>query len=106
MDMDVEINLKIPNIKNAALDENGYPIDSGSIRFTKTIRVPAVPKPGQVLPLSTSSGQTFECEVIGANWHEERELFVVYCKYAKRSIPQDHYDALMRSADWRMKPLL
>ncbi len=106
MDMDVEINLKIPRPKTPALDDHGYPIDTYAIRFTKTVTVSMVPKEGAVLPLSTQSGQTFEAAVIRSDWHDSREMFVVYCKYAQRSIPQAIYDDLMRGADWRAKPLL
>jgi hypothetical protein len=59
-----------------------------------------------LLPLSTQSGQTFEAAVIRSDWHESREMFIVYCKYAQRSIPQAIYDDLMRGGDWTAKPLL
>ena len=106
MDLDVEINLKIPRVKTPARDDHGYPIDTYSIRFTKTITVSTVPKDGALLPLSTQSGQTFEAAVIRSDWHESREMFIVYCKYAQRSIPQAIYDDLMRGGDWIAKPLL
>jgi hypothetical protein len=106
MEMDVEINLKIPRPKTPALDDHGYPIDTYALRFTKTVTVSVVPKEGALLPLSTESGQTFEAAVIRADWHDSREMFVVYCKYAERSIPQAIYDELMRGTDWRAKPLL
>jgi hypothetical protein len=106
MELDVEINLKIPRLKTPARDDRGYPIDTYAIRFTKTITVSMVPKEGTVLPLSTQSGQTFEAAVIRSDWHESREMFVVYCKFARRSIPQEIYDDLMRGEDWTAKPLL
>ena len=106
MSADVEVNLRIPRAKVPALDERGYPIDNGSVRFTKLINVPALPKPGVLLQLTTSLGNTFECEVTRANWHEEKERFVVYCKYSKRSIPADECAAFYNAADWTMKPLL
>jgi hypothetical protein len=106
MSIVVEVRLRIPNIKNRALDENGYPIDHSSMRFTKLINVPTIPKPGVMLDLTTSSGKSFECEVTRADWHEERALFVLSCKYSSRSIPADEYTALVNDSDWRMKPLL
>jgi len=104
--MDVEINLRVPKPKIPAAGPDGSPIDSSSIRFTKTITVSQVPKPGQRLELSISSGEVFEGEVLRVDWHDNRELFIVACRYAPRSIPQNHYDALTSSADWIAKPLL
>lgn len=106
MDFDVEINLKIPRPKTPALDDHGYPIDTSTIRFTKTITVSMVPKEGALLPLSTGSGQPFEAAVIRSDWHDSQEIFIVYCKYSQRSIPQAIYDDLMRGTDWTAKRLL
>ena len=106
MDIDVEINLKIPRPKTPALDDHGYPIDTYAIRFTKMITVSMVPKEGGVLRLSTQSGQTFDAAVIRSDSHDAREIFIVYCKYSQRSISQAIYDDLMRGADWTAKPLL
>ena len=106
MIMEVEVNLKIPRVKNPVLDEKGYPIDNGSVRFTKLIQVPALPKPGEKLQLSTSSGKTLVCEVTRSDWIDDREMFVLGCKYANRSMPADECAALFNDTDWRMKPLL
>jgi hypothetical protein len=106
MSIDVEVNLKIPRVKVPVLDEKGYPIDNGSVRFTKLIQVPAIPKPGAPLQLTTSAGKTLACEVTRTDWNEERELFVISCKYANRSIPADECAALFNDADWHMKALL
>ena len=72
MSADVEVNLRIPRAKVPSLDERGYPIDNSSVRFTKLINVPTIPKPGVSLQLTTSFGNTFECEVTRADWHEEK----------------------------------
>jgi hypothetical protein len=106
MSIEVEINLRIPRVKVPVLDQNGYPIDNGSVRFTKKITVPAIPKPGVMLQMTTSSGKSFACEVTRADWIDDRELFVLSCKYANRSIPADECAALFNDADWRVKPLL
>ncbi len=106
MSIEVEVNLRIPRVKVPTLDENGYPIDNSSVRFTKRILVPSIPKPGASLQLTTSSGKSFDCEVTRADWNDARELFVLSCKYAKRSIPADECAALFNDADWRVKPLL
>ena len=106
MDIDVEINLKIPRPKTPALDDHGYAIDTYAIRFTKMMTVAKIPNEGALLPLSTQSGQTFEGAVIRCDWHDSREIFIVYCKYSQRSISQEIYDDLMQDADWIAKPLL
>lgn len=104
--IEVEVNLRIPRVKVPLLDEKGFPIDNGSIRFTRLINVPSIPKPGAVLQLTMSSGKVFECEVTRADWHEEKALFVLSCKYAQRSIAADDCAALFSDPDWRVKPLL
>jgi hypothetical protein len=106
MSIPVEVNLKIPRVKVPVLDEHGYPIDNGTVRFTKMITVPSIPKPGTSLELSMSSGKTFACEVTRADWNEERELFILSCKYANRSIPAEDCAALFSDAEWKVKPLL
>jgi hypothetical protein len=73
----------------------------------KRIEVPALPKAGEVLSLSTDGGRTsFECTVTRSDWSEEKGLFVVACTYAKRSLPAETYSALVNDAEWTMKPLL
>jgi hypothetical protein len=106
MPIDVEVDLRIPRVKVPVLDKQGYPIDNGSIRFTKLIQVPAIPKPGASLQLTTSSGRSFECEVTRADWHDEKEIFVLSCRYSNRSIPADECAAFFNDADWKMKTLL
>ena len=104
--IDVEINLRIPTVKTPAKDANGYPISSADVRFIRHITVPAVPKPGLMLQLATRTGVSLECEVHRADWNDAKERFIVYCKYAKRSIPPNEYDALLSDPDWKMQPLL
>jgi len=43
---------------------------------------------------------------VRADWNEGKNLFVVSCQYANRSITQDEYAALMQDPDWEMKPLI
>ena len=106
MSIPVEVSLRIPSVKNPILDENGYPLDHASIRFITKITVPAIPKPGTTLQLTTSSGKGFSCDVVRSDWSEEKEMFVVSCKYSNRSIPADEYGALVNDTEWRMRPLL
>jgi hypothetical protein len=106
MPIDVEVNLAIPRVKNPMKDEHGYPIDNGTIRFTKRMTVPTLPKPGEALKLSTSAGHEFEGTITRADWHEERAMFVLSCKYSNRSIPAEHCAALFADTEWKMKQLL
>lgn len=106
MSKKVEISLRIPNMKVRALDEHGYPIDHSTVRFKKNLQVPAIPKPGDSLPLTTASGRMLQSTVVRADWHEERELFVVACQYSNRSISPDEYAALINDPDWQMTPLI
>ncbi len=86
MSREVEVSLRVPNMKVRALDENGYPIDHANVRFRKMIQVPSIPKPDETLELTTRSGRTLPARVVRADWHESRELFVLSCQYAERSI--------------------
>ena len=105
MAITVEANLKIPRVKTPIKDENGYPVDSGAVRFRKPIDVAAIPKSGDTLTLETASGVMLESVVTRADWDQEHERFIVSCSYAKRSIPPDEYTALVTDASWEMKPL-
>jgi hypothetical protein len=102
----VEVRLRVPNMKVRALDENGYPIDHSSVRFRKVIEVPAIPKAEEMLDLQTSSGRALPARVVRADWNEGRGLFVLSCQYANRSITLEEYRALADDPDWRLKHLL
>ncbi|HEY6359481.1 MAG TPA: hypothetical protein VIX63_00185 [Vicinamibacterales bacterium] len=106
MPMEVEVSLRVPNMKVRALDENGYPIDHSAVRFKKMITVPSIPKPGETLSLSTRTGGAFASKVVRADWNEGRNLFVVSCQFANRSITAQEYGALIQDPDWEMKPLI
>ena len=106
MPIEVEVNLAIPRIKNPILGESGYPIDNGSVRFTRLLQVEAIPQPGVVLHLSTTAGHEFGATVTRAEWSEGRSLFVVSCKYSNRSIPAEECAALFHDAEWKVKQLL
>jgi len=106
MSREVEIRLRVPNMKVRALDESGYPIDHSAVRFRKVISVPAIPKAGEALDLATQSGTVLRATVVRADWDEETERFVVACQYANRSISPDEYASLTGDPDWRMTPLI
>ena len=106
MSIDVEVNLRIPAVKEPAKDDHGYPINSADVRFIRTVSVPTLPKPDTLLKLGTRDGSSIECTVNRADWSESKELFIVYCTYSRRSILPDEYKALLSDPDWEMRPLL
>jgi len=106
MSREVEVSLRVPNMKVRALDESGYPIDHASVRFKKLIHVPAIPKPDEVLELTTRTGKPFQAKVVRADWNEDRALFIVSCQYSSRTISPDEYAALTNDPDWQLKPLI
>src|SRR6202040_4091366 len=105
--IEVEVSLKIPRVTVPAIERHQDPkiIDNSSVRFTKLIHVPSIPKPGVSLQLTTRSGQPFDCSVTRAEWHEEKALFILACRYAKRSMTAEEYDALIHDADWHVRQL-
>ena len=106
MSREVEVSLRVPNMKVRALDEHGYPIDHAQVRFKKMIQVPAIPKPEEMLELTTRSGKPFQAKVVRADWNEDRALFIVSCQYGNRTISADEYAALANDPDWALKPLI
>jgi len=106
MTFDVDVNLRIPAVKEPAKDAQGYPINSADVRFIRSISLPALPKPGELLHLEMGNGTSIACEVHRADWSEGRDRFIVYCRYSKRSMPADEYHALLHDPDWEMRPLL
>ena len=104
--MEVEVELKIPTLALRSPSQPDKRIDNASVRFKKLIQVAAIPKPGASLQMTTTAGQRFECTVTRADWHEERALFILSCRYAKKAISTDEYHALVSDPDWRMGQLL
>ena len=105
MPQQVEINLRIPRAKEPIKDANGWPINSADVRFIKCIEIESIPKTGVVIQL-TSKTETFDGTVTRTEWNDEKAMFIVYCQYSKRSIPQQEYVALMSDPEWTVKPLL
>lgn len=103
----VEISLRVPSLRVKREGKEGLEtIANSDIRFSKQIELEAIPKPGAVLTMSVSSGGTFECEVVRSDWHHEKNMFLVACRYAKRSITPADYQALMDSSDWQVRALI
>ena|SRR5581483_6891061 len=105
---DVLINLRIPSLTIDAPDHSGRKrVDNSGVRFLKAVELPAVPKPGTVLDLTASAlADPFGCTVKRADWDERENRFIVSCSYAKTSIREADYNALLGSSDWVAKPLL
>ena len=106
MSIEVEINLRVPAIKDPLKDASGWPINNGDVRFLKRVKAATLPKPGDVVELTTRPDYKFQATVVRADWYERKELFVVSCKYSKQSIPRAEYLALMEDHEWTMKPLV
>jgi hypothetical protein len=107
MPIEVEVSLKIPRVRIPAADQyrDHTIVDNSTVRFTKRMHVPSIPKVGVSLELTTQSGQPFEGVVMNAEWHEGTARFILSCRYAARSMSADAYDSLIRDADWHVKQL-
>jgi hypothetical protein len=105
MSIAVEVNLKIPGLTIRAADQPVKVINNSAVRFARLIDVPAIPKPGASIEVPVGAGVNFGCTVTRAEWHEEREIFIVSCQYAKTRISPDDYNALINNADWTQKLL-
>src|SRR5689334_10498238 len=104
--MEVEINLRIPAVKDPLKNDAGWPISNGDIRFIKRLMTEALPKPGDIVKLTTRPDFQFEATVVRADWQDSKNMFVVSCRYSKQSIPRLEYLALMEDHEWTVKPLL
>jgi hypothetical protein len=103
----VEISLRIPSLR---IRKDGTDvaetITNSEVRFSTQMELESVPKPGAILEMAGGAGQTFECEVVRSDWRDDKNMFVVACRYAKRSISAAEYHALMNAPGWQVRPLL
>ena len=106
MSVDVDVNLRIPTVKAPTTEAPGYAINNADVRFVRRLTLAGLPKPGAVLDLETRSGIPLLCEVLRADWSEAKDRFIVYCKYANRSMTATAYHALLTDPDWERRPLL
>jgi len=107
MPQTVEISLRIPSLHIRREDTDALEtINNSDIRFSKQIELESIPKPGDVLMMAMSSGETFECQVVRSDWYHDRNTFVIACRYSRRSIPPAEYQALMNSSDWQVRALM
>lgn len=98
--MDVEIELRIPTLTLKTEDDSPRKIDNSLVRFRKIIQVPAFLPSGSKIALNAGSDFAFECVVIRADWHEEKQRFVLACKYPKQKIFPHEYEALLNDPEW------
>ena len=107
MPQTVEISLRIPSLRVKRQDRDDLEtINNSDVRFCKAIDVETIPKPGTVLTMSISSGETFQCEVVRSDWHHDKNMFVIACRYSKRSVSPAEYHALMNASDWQVRALM
>lgn len=103
----VEISLRIPSLRVKREGKDAAEtITNSDVRFCKHIEVESIPKPGEVLTMTASSGGTFQCDVVRSDWHNEKNMFVVACRYSNRSISAADYQALMDASDWQVRALI
>jgi hypothetical protein len=107
MSQTVEISLRIPSlrVKREGTDTLET-INNSDVRFCKHIDVESIPKPGVVLTMATSTDGSFQCEVLRSDWHHDKNMFVIACRYSKRSMSPADYQALMNSSDWSVRALI
>jgi hypothetical protein len=107
MVMDVEIELRVPTLTVKKDDGQDTRINNQHVRFRKRVPVPEFPQPGSKIKLSAGSDVRFEfeCTVMRADWHEEKQLFVLACKYPNTRIFSHEYDALLHDPQWERTEL-
>jgi hypothetical protein len=98
--MDVEIELRIPTLTIKTEDADPRRIDNSLVRFRKVIQLPKFPPPGSTIDLSAGSDLAFQCTIARADWHEEKQRFVLACKYPKQRIFPHEYEALLNDPQW------
>ena len=107
MSQTVEISLRIPSLRvHREGSETPETINNSDVRFCKHIEIESIPKPGVVLTMATAANGSFECEVLRSDWHHDKNMFVIACRYSKRSVSAADYHALMNSPDWSVRALI
>lgn len=103
----VEISLKVPSLRvRREGKDTPETISNSDVRFTKRIELAAIPKAGEMLTMEVGGSSPFQCEVTRSDWHHDKNLFVIACRYAKRSIAPEAYQALLDASDWELRPLI
>jgi hypothetical protein len=107
MTQTVEISLRVPSLRVRREGKEALEtITNSEVRFGKQVVLDSIPKPGDVLTMTISSGATFECDVVRSDWQHDRNMFVISCRYSKRSISPAEYQAFVSASDWQIRTLL
>ena len=104
MVMDVEIELRIPTLTVKKDDGSTGRIDNSLVRLKKVIQVPSFPPLGSTIELSAGPGLAFQCTIARADWHEQKQLFVLACKYPRRLLPHE-YELFLADPTWQRTEL-
>jgi hypothetical protein len=106
MSIEIEVRMRIPSLTVRAFGQDDRRIDNREVRFRKRMGVSAVPKRGDPLDVTAAGGPPFACTVTRSGWDEEKNLFVVSCTYARRSISGSDYADLVTDSAWVSVPLV
>ncbi len=101
----LEVNLRLPSITVSSPADDGRRITNSESRFWKVIELPALPKVGDDLELSTRA-YTFRAVVKRLDWRDDKDRFVMACHYAKRSMTEAMYEGILADPDWTMRSLI
>ena len=103
----VEVRLKIPSLRAQGQSADApTAIANDDVRFIKHIELEKIPRPGELLTMTAGSGASFQCEVVRSDWHDDKNMFMIACRYARRTISEAEYRGLMNAPDWRVTALL
>ena len=101
----VEVDLKIPGLTIRLADQGPTVINNSAIGFARMIEVPAVSVPDAKFEVPVADGLAFDHRVTRSEWHEERAIFIVSCKYPKPRISPAEYLPLLNRTAWTKKVL-
>ena len=83
MPQTVEISLRIPSLRiRREGKEDPETIANNDVRFSKQVVLDTIPKAGAIINMEISSGAKFDCEVVRSDWHDDKNMFVIACRYA------------------------
>ena len=106
MSQTVEIRLRIPSLRaRGQRPDSPSVVANSDVRFIKQVELERIPRPGELLDMTTGSGATFQCEVVRSDWHDGKNMFVIACRYASRTMSEADYRGLMNAPDWRVTAL-
>jgi hypothetical protein len=105
-DREVEINLRIPNL--VVTSQAGAPqtINNAEFRFVKQMMLDRIPQADEALNLTIMNGPSFDARVVRVKWDDNKNRFVLDCRWAARGIAALDYQAMRADPDWIMKALL